>query len=323
MKSNFNNKSGIKVNLLGGIGNQFFGLIFGLAASKFSGILINFDDKYISLGSNKNRKLALNNFVFNNHTQIRISRGFFWKLLCRTFFFRKILIKLNRLFSNIVREKDLDHGFQLCPGQVFDGYFQDWIYADYLFMKEGKFEFDLVNKSETLLNFYQTYKSDDYIFVHVRLGDYIQLSSVYDLLPEEYYLSAIKALKDRAPNTQVIMFCENKSDASKYYPRLSKICSQIIDNKFGLSDSEIFHILSNADKLVVSNSTFSLWPGWFVLNKNGQVIAPSKFKVSGVDSKLIDGRWEKINLDNYKLIKKQDIAQVRQQNAARFIDLFS
>lgn len=323
MKLNLNSKSTSKVNLVGGIGNQLFGLVFGLAVSQFSGIVVIYDEKYISLGSNKNRKLELKNFLFKDYSGIQISKKYFWKLFCKIYILRKFLIKISRLLSTNINEKELNLKFQFRPGQVFEGYFQDWIYADYLFTKKNKFEVDLARKSDNLINFCKEYKNEDHIFVHVRLGDYTQLSNTYDLLPEEYYLSAIEVIKNRSPKSQVLLICENEIQTSNYYPNLVKICSNIVDSKFGLSDSEIFYILSTADKLVVSNSTFSLWPGWFVLNKNGQVIVPSKFKVSGVESKLIDDRWEKINLDNFKIVKKKELTLVRQQNVARFLELFS
>ena len=54
----------IKVQLLGGLGNQLFGLHFGAAVSSQLNIELQISDSMIALGSNKSRSLQILNFKF-------------------------------------------------------------------------------------------------------------------------------------------------------------------------------------------------------------------------------------------------------------------
>jgi hypothetical protein len=74
--------------------------------------------------------------------------------------------------------------------------------------------------------------------------------------------------------------------------------------------------------LIASNSTFSLWPSWFVLNSGGKVIVPSEFKVNGQNSDLIDGRWDSLNIEDFSFKNRIDLDQVRLDNYKNYINLF-
>jgi hypothetical protein len=100
------------------------------------------------------------------------------------------------------------------------------------------------------------------------------------------------------------------------------MASRCLDKKSELLDYEIFYLMANSKQLVASNTTFSLWAAGFVSNKHGEVVVPSEFLVSGVQSKLIDNRWNQIDLNNYKIIRKTDLDEIRRINKLRFDELF-
>ena len=58
-------KNFTKVKVIGGIGNQLFVLVFGLAISDKLKTKLIVDDSIIHLGSNKSRRMDIANLIFN------------------------------------------------------------------------------------------------------------------------------------------------------------------------------------------------------------------------------------------------------------------
>ena len=58
-------KNFIKVQVIGGIGNQLFVFIFGLAVSEQLKTKLIVDDSLIYFGSNKSRRMEISNLIFD------------------------------------------------------------------------------------------------------------------------------------------------------------------------------------------------------------------------------------------------------------------
>ena len=296
-------KNFTKVKVIGGIGNQLFVLAFGLAISRRLKNKLIADDSLIHFGSNKSRKMEVAELVFNGFN-IEFKSSKLSKLLNKksNIMLNKIMWQFFKLNRRIVSEdKQLRPQFRFTKGQTFSGYFQDWFYVDYVYEQNSSFDFNLNNPSSIYLNLIKDAEQSKPIFVHVRLGDYLNFPNIYSILPENYFLDSLKHLGSNN-NEKIWLFAEDLEQVRKFYPELIKRVNKVIDKKIGLNDIESFKLLCQGTKLVASNSTFSMWAAWFV-NKNGfRAVVPLQMGVKGGSDSLSDERWDRYDLEKRVII---------------------
>jgi len=296
-------KNFIKVQVIGGIGNQLFVFIFGLAVSEQLKTKLIVDDYLIHFGSNRSRRMEITNLIFDGF-DIEFKSSRLSKLLIQksNIVLNKILWKFFQLNKRIIDEDTQSKSqFKFTEGQTFSGYFQDWFYADFINERNSNFNFKLTNPSSRYSELVQVSDKSKPIFVHVRIGDYLNFPNIYSVLPEHYFLDSLKylGLKD---NDLVWLFVEDLAQAKKFYPELVIRADKIIDKKLGLSDLESFSLLCQGTKLIASNSTFSMWAAWFV-NKNGlSAVVPLQLGIKSGRSTLIDERWDRYDLEKRIII---------------------
>ena len=296
-------KNFTKVKVIGGIGNQLFVLAFGLALSRRLKTKLIADDSLIYFGSNKSRKMEIVNLVFNGFN-IEFKSSRLSKLLNKksNIVVNKILWNIYKLNKNIISEAISSKSrFKFTLGQTFSGYFQDWFYIDYVYEQNSSFDFTLKNPSSIYLNLVKDAEQIKPIFVHVRLGDYLNFPDIYSILPENYFLDSLKHL-GLNNNEKIWLFAEDLEQVKKFYPELIKRAYKVIDKKSGLNDIESFKLLCQGTKLIASNSTFSMWAAWFV-NKNGfSAVVPLQMGVKGGSDSLSDERWDRYDVEKRVII---------------------
>jgi hypothetical protein len=296
-------KNFTKVKVIGGIGNQLFVLAFGLAISRRLKTKLIADDSLIHFGSNKSRRMEIANLVFNGF-DIEFKSSKLSKLLNQksNIILNKIIWKFYKLNKKIISEdKLMKTQFKFTKGQTFSGYFQDWVYADFLYEQNLSFDFNLKTLSPKYLDLVKEAEQSKPIFVHVRLGDYLNFPDIYMILPENYFLDSLKHLGSNN-NEKIWVFAEDLEQVKKFYPELIKITDKVIDKNNGLTDIESFKLLCQSTKLIASNSTFSMWAAWFV-NKNGfGAVVPLQMGVKGGNESLIDERWDRYDLEKKVII---------------------
>ena len=307
-------KNFTKVKVIGGIGNQFFVLAFGLAVSRRLITKLIADDSLILFGSNKSRRMEISNLIFNGF-DIEFKSSKLSKLLNQksNIILNKTIWKLFKLNVRVISEdKQKKPQFRFTKGQTFSGYFQNWFYVDYVYEQNSNFDFDLKNPSSIYLNQVKDAEQSKPIFVHVRLGDYLNLPEIYSILPENYFLDSLKHLGSNN-NEKIWLFTEDFEQAKKFYPELIKKVDKVIDKSIGLTDIESFKLLCQGTKLVASNSTFSMWAAWFV-NKNGfSAVVPMQLGIKGGSISLSDERW-----DRYDVAKRVIIPGIKSN--ARYLE---
>jgi hypothetical protein len=297
------NSNSIKVRIVGGLGNQFFGVFFGLAISERINAKLILDGTFVSLGSNSTRKLAVSEFNLNPFS-ITITGTIIEKIpyLTRISLIRKIASKILRNVKRSISEEELVDSFAFKAGQAFTGYFHKWSYADYFLQKHPNFKLTLKSKSQALLSIEENFQSKDPICVHVRLGDFLVHSNLYSKLPETYYLESIAQIKKIYLDREVWIFTENQSELSAHYPNLANISNFIVDQETSISDAEAFYLLTTSKFLITSNSTFSLWAAWFVEKSNNFAIVPSFNTNTDLNGGLLDKRWNSVNTKTLEFI---------------------
>jgi hypothetical protein len=315
-------KDFVVVDLVGGLGNQLFGLAFGSALSDKLRCNLILDKSLIQFGSNHERKLEIQKFNFGLKN-FKIKQSKLVKLFAFTKIeiFKKISAKIIITRRKTIKEENLEVK-QVEISERYSGYFQDWMYADYLLFNNCQFSPNLTEDYLTGNILYKEFSDMKPVLVHIRLGDYLKFSNVYEVLPERYYLRAIEKLIEHDKTKEIWLVIEDFEQVTNYYPNLVKVTSKIIDKNLDLKDHEVFYLLSKSKFLITSNSTFSLWAAWFVLNDGGKVIVPSVFKVSGVPSKLIDHRWDAIDIYDFTFKPKRELELIRAENLVRFNNLF-
>ena len=201
-----------------------------------------------------------------------------------------------------------DANFKFKSGQTFSGYYQNWFYADYIYETKGKLFVEALKPSVSYEKLRSELKNNRPVCIHVRLGDYLNFPEVYSILPEHYYLDAIKHLNS-SKKLPIWIFIETKSELARHYPNLLALTDKVIDRSVGVSDSESFALLQESQLIVASNSTYSLWAAWFAEKNGANVVVPLQMGVKGGQDDLTSARW-----DRYDLIRKEVIPKSNQED---------
>jgi hypothetical protein len=311
----------IKVQLLGGLGNQLFGLHFGVAVSSRLNIELQISDSMIALGSNKSRSLQILNFEFTSpDTAYRISKKKSFKFPGTNQLLRKIQWKLQLRRTQFINEEKMKVvNFKFKPGQSFSGYFQDWVFADYLY-EEGKrlIPKKVSSHTEELINLL---KQQRVVCIHLRLGDYLDFPDIFTILSEEYYLNAVKYF-EQDEKFKLWIFVEDRSQAVLFYPNLVDRAEKVFDRGSKLTDVESFIVLSKSSNLIASNSTYSLWAAWFVNKNQGTAIVPKQLGINGVSDELSDARWHRYDFATRNIEEGTKNTNSYKAKRVEFLDKF-
>lgn len=269
----------ITVELCGGLGNQLFQI-----ASTY---VVAWEYNYIPIIKNINSSPSIfkdRPVYFNN-------------------IFKKVLLideeLYNKLLFYVINETpnytpiiitDPHKNYKL------SGYFQSPKYID----KHRENILNLFSLNNEYENYIKTLYNDikknnkETISLHVRRGDYIQLSHFHKNIDISYYTEALKHFD--LTNKLVLVFSddidwckENIKCQNIYYVELC----DIIDNL----PNEIIELklMSLCDHNIIANSSFSWWGAWMNNNINKKVIAPKTWFVSKIDN----DNAEKIYCDNW------------------------
>ena len=174
---------------------------------------------------------------------------------------------------------------------VLRGYFQSYKYIDKTLIRK-QFRLDK-SIALDLKERYPRLLSQKFSAIHVRRGDYMKNLYKHPFCGKRYYREAIKELGN--PD-RIIIF----SDDIKWCR--NNLRGENIDYMEGSSFLDDFFLMTFAEQLVISNSSFSYWAA-FLNEKKSKVIVPSlwygfRHKVDTRD--LIPKGWQVIN-NHYSL----------------------
>ena len=154
--------------------------------------------------------------------------------------------------------------------RFFSGYFQNWYYvAQSLPLIDSELNELLTRNPDK--GFISSDKGD-FGVVHYRRGDLSNFRTSMGLLDDSYFLNAIKvALADLNPMTRLIILTDDKNAGVRAF-------SDITEEVFGPADIEEWEalkVMSKAQFVITSNSTFSWWGALLCSQNGGQVYLPS------------------------------------------------
>lgn len=129
------------------------------------------------------------------------------------------------------------------------------------------------------------YKSEQYVSVHIRRGDYLKYPDQFPVMPLEYYIDSIHMMasfgnKQFKVFSDDILWCKlmfQRTDLDNYFITYSDVKDPLTDMKD----------MYNASGFIIGNSTFSLFPA-LLRPDNPIVIAPAEDRWFGNKAKQIE-----------------------------------
>lgn len=281
--------------LVGGIGNQLFGIYAGLYISELSGINLNF--KYLISSINKH-PYVLSDINFSREVLINYEA----KISKLEIYSRKIENLSRSRFKVLNQYCNTFTGRYFSPTIGFDeqitrfrrnysieGYFQTYIYYDELRNKGLGLPF-LREKSNWFVEKSTIMETSKPVVLHIRLGDYLNYSKVFVKLNSDYYSKAVLSLPKDLKDNPIWVFSDDESSAKEFIKILPSRNYQIIDQKEQKS-AEVLLLMSQGIAHIIANSTFSWWSAK-LSEKTKLVIAPKNWFINRkVPSQLLHDEW--------------------------------
>ncbi len=175
-------------------------------------------------------------------------------------------------FTNTYKEPSFNyHPLPIIDNCIYTGYFQ----CEKYFVHNR----DLIINSFTLPKYindyivvrYAQYLSKSTVSLHVRRGDYVQLSDYHPVLDLAYYNKAINHIDQRTNIDYYMIFSDDivwcKTHMLAHTPE--KVI--FIENEPDYID---LILMSQCTHNIIANSSFSWWGAWLNKNDNKIVIAP-------------------------------------------------
>ena len=178
-----------------------------------------------------------------------------------------------------------------------DGYFGDFFYFDNLNEKNRKIE--ILNPSGVFLNYCAQFRLNNVLAIHHRLGDFLELQNSIGLLGRRYYAEALER-SQYLQFSKVVIF-SNQTEISKEIFLSWKILHREVEwlGPEDLSNpAETLILMSKANAIVCSNSTFSFWAAKFADLSRSQIFYPDKWRMDGLEGVgSISNEWSPIKSD--------------------------
>jgi hypothetical protein len=264
----------IEVEVTGGLGNQLFKWSNGLRiAQELNATLIlntSFYKRLKNTPETSKRIFELNQIQLINETFIEIKqRGFLYPRLQKIGESTKLI--------QIVNEESLSIS-ERTPYFLVKGNFESF---KYLPDRDSVREMFQSGVGRDWLAEHQEFVLENQVIaIHIRLGDFLAWPEIYNILPEDYYLEAIKIARVHFPHSSLWLFTDDEIGAEKLFPTVMIKIDKIIASS-DIPPRETLNLMSKANAIICANSTFSWWAS-FLAESDTVSIIPSKFnKISG------------------------------------------
>jgi len=255
----------ISFQMQGGLGNILFSLANAINLSVIYDLKVCL--RYYHIGYLHTDPKIYKQSIFKQYEEITNIDGFF-QFTEKDFSFSEIdLPKDTNIFIN--------------------GYFQSEKY----FIKNRKLIVDsFFSNSRIFDNLKKRYPEvfeEEITSIHLRRGNYLSLSNVYNNLDIKYYMDAIELLDSK----KVFVFSDD----------LNYCYNNFTDKKFniiqGNTDLEDLYLMALCKNNIIANSSYSWWGAWLNQNHNKKIIAPNhwfKDRNDFIIRDLIPQSWIKI-----------------------------
>lgn len=259
----------IGIHIAAGFCNRVFKMVFAYAFSKKYSIPFRFEgwDKNSHHTTQVYEWLVQRFMDTPLYHKEPITYTHHWSEPCEDFMNH---LDIKHLVPSIQEQPTLLYGFF-----QNEEYFKEYKEDIYELLKEPDY---VTKKLDTfnvqLNNFENTY------FLHVRLGDYLQLDKHFIDLTH-YYNECIRRIAETNPKAMLLIFSNQPKHISNVYPQLYTTLHQYGLNFMNVdATDEIigFYFMVRCSKGgICSNSTYSWWASWLNKHPDKQVFMPSRW----------------------------------------------
>lgn len=182
--------------------------------------------------------------------------------------------------------------FNIKEGKNLRGYFQSYKYFESLREDIRDILGTLKIESKEFLSLSKSFSSSPWVAIHVRRQDYEIMQNTFGLLGESYYKDAIKEIELVLPNVKKYVFSDDIVQAKLLIPG----CTGYIGKDELNSASETLILMSQADAIIGSNSSFSWWAAFLMKAEGHLKLFPEPWFVDKkLNSKdLVPPSWNRI-----------------------------
>ena len=176
------------------------------------------------------------------------------------------------------------------PGMMLVGYFQSEKYFDTQLVQEAFQPNKCIQEHLHKLN--EAFDIDNAVSIHVRRGDYLNLSDHHLVLPVEYYIAAV----EQFPGRELAIFSDDPNWCKEVLcPVLAPYCIEVGVIQ-GADETIDLYAMARCKDHIIANSSFSWWSAFLGVNPDRRVIAPKQWfgpaKADLNTGDLIPEGWE-------------------------------
>jgi len=304
----FKKQGPVRVELVGGLGNQLFGFFAGAYLSQKIQVPLVYHFARKEPGETKHfsslESLDLGIDATYEHRLVYVflllARRVKRHLLKALGFKISTSERLSKLHTSLTVGRD-PQLIECGPGFIIQGYFQTHEYFDTFSNKHQK-GISLRRESEWYKEMITRLRAEKPVVIHVRRGDYtLDRNSEIGALSPQYFKTAIEEIRARKPQEDIRfwIFSDDIDLVRRELNFLDGPLTTWVSPPIESDAAESMMLMSLARTIVISNSTFSWWSA--AISRDAEVIAPSKWfrkldDPAGIiadDWKIQESQWMK------------------------------
>lgn len=271
----------LRLILKGGHGNQLFQFFAGLELSRSLNRELVIDTSWYQQAGNKNGLLSPRQFSLDQYeglSKFQVDSVLMWKNSIQVERVIKRLPHVISQFLGFYPDLELNQNVKSVAQEIVT--FGHWINRP-IFPSKIEIKTLLANQrvsnSIELNNMKQEQKSFPVISIHVRLGDYENFKSVYEVTGLKYFRNALNQIEKSIDlkEAKIWLFSDEPKKARDLIASLINV-DRVLDEKTGFNEAETISLMSGSRAIICSNSTFSWWAG-YLSEDNTQVYFPKQY----------------------------------------------
>lgn len=249
--------SEVEVLLEGGLGNQIFGWAAGYNLAKRTDSSLTLNTSQLYQHGFQLSSFELGPYSLSNRKIVK-------RKFSKIFRFERTKVFKEASFL-------YDSNFENISGDVLlRGYFQSWKYSKEFHEEIKNMLGTLKNPSSEFEKLSSKIIEKNFLGVHVRRGDYVNLENYHGLATSEYYNKSLRLMRRACNHEGIVVFSDDINAAERMIPDADLYVSA----KELPQPAENLVLMSRCTSLVGANSSFSLWAAMINKNPDGIFVFP-------------------------------------------------
>lgn len=262
----------VVIQLSGGMGNQMFQYALYLQL-KALGRNVKIDDKTEYVGRENARPIRLDVFDAKYAVPTEV------EMRSLTDSYTDVMSKIRRKLTGrkTALYQENSPVFDATVLEKERAYLTGWWQSEKYFsdIKEEvrkTFTFKNLNLPEKMREYEAKIMQKNSVCVHIRRGDYLQISDVYGgICTPEYYEKAMKQMEEWHPDCHFFVFTNDVPWVKEHYHQKNLTIVEGNDEDTGYID---LYLMTKCKHYILANSSFSWWGCYLNPSKEKKVIAP-------------------------------------------------